>query len=219
VYVVIDDTSGVLQADKVQVTQSSATTYVAQVVTSTTLAEGEDKGSINVRACSDLSCSTVYGETNLPYDFTVESSSNITTLTTLAGISDWQTERGDVSQANYVPITLNPSSFTVRWLQTNMEQLVPAGSVAGARLVTDSADRLVVAEIPASYDSNSSTEAIGGFLAFSEADGAPVWHETLADASGAQQQAGPLAISTESYIRPRDHRSARNTVETSALPD
>jgi outer membrane protein assembly factor BamB len=145
--------------------------------------------------CSDLSCSTVYGETNLPYDFTVESSSNITTLTTLAGISDWQTERGDVSQANYVPITLNPSSFTVRWLQTNMEQLVPAGYVPGAKLVTDSADRLVVAEIPTSNDPNSSTPAVGGFLAFSETDGSPVWRETLVDASGAPQQAGPLAIS------------------------
>jgi outer membrane protein assembly factor BamB len=197
VYVVFDDTSGVLQADKLQVTQSqnSSTAYVAQLVTSTTLAVGEDKGTINVKVCADLACGTVYGETNLPYDFTVASSSNITSIATLTGVSDWQTERGSASQANYLPITLDPSGFTIRWLQTNMEQLVPAGYVAGGWLVTDSTDRIVVIEVPASYDPGTSGEAVGGFAAYSETDGSPLWHEVLTDSSGTQQQAGPLAAS------------------------
>lgn len=195
VYVVFDDTSGVLQADKLQVSQSpnSSTTYIAQMVTSTTLAAGEDKGTINVKVCSDLSCGTIYGETNLPFDFTVESSSNATTLATLTGVSDWQTERGNVSQTSYVPVTLNPSSFSVRWLQTNMQQLVSASYIAGGWLVTDSADRMVTIEVPASYNPGTSGEAVGGFGGYSETDGSPVWHEVLTDSSGTQQQAGPLA--------------------------
>lgn len=195
VYVVIDDTSGVVQPDKITIAQNSATAYVAWMVTSTTLPVGEDKGSINVKVCSDQSCGTVYGETNLPYDFTVESTSNDTAVAAFSGLSDWQTERGDAAQANYVPITVDPSRFTVRWLQSNMAQLLMAGIVPGASLVTDSVDRLVIIGLPPTSDPNTLAPSDGGLIAFSENDGSPVWHETLADSTGAQQENGPLSIS------------------------
>jgi hypothetical protein len=120
VYVVIDDTSGVLQADKVQIAQLSSTSYMAQMLTSTTLAAGENKGSISVKVCSDLSCTTIYGQTSIPYDFTVDSSTNTTGISTLPGVADWETARGSASQTSYVPLTLDSSTFTVRWLQVNM---------------------------------------------------------------------------------------------------
>jgi hypothetical protein len=194
VYVVIDDTSGILQADKIQITQNSSSSYTAVLVTSTTLAPGEDKGSIGVKVCSDTSCTTVYGATTLPYDFTVESATHITSMSALSGASDWQTERGAASQMSYVPITVDPSTFTVRWLQTNMEQMVPGEDVTGVSMVTDSADQMLVVMIPATENIETGVKAAGGLIAYSENDGTPVWHETLMDSGGIQQGAGPLAI-------------------------
>jgi outer membrane protein assembly factor BamB len=167
------------------------------MVTSTTLATGEAQGTLTVRVCSDPSCTTVYGETALPYDFTVEPNSNMTPIAPLPGVSDWSTGGGSASRASDVPISLDPASFTVRWLQPDMEQLEPAGDVAdGSSLVTDSADQEVIMTVPATLDANSATVATdGGLLAYSESDATPVWHETLMDSSGAAQEPGPLAIS------------------------
>ena len=196
VYVVIDDTSGVVQPDKVQLTASSITSYTAELITSTTLPVGEDKGNINVRVCSDIGCSTVYGATTLPYDFTVASATNTTGVSALSGVVDWQTERGTPSQTSYVPVTLDPSRFTVRWLQSNMEQLVPdQDATAGLSMVTDSVDQLVIVSIPALYDFNTHHGSAGGLIAYSEIDGTPVWHTAFTDSGGNPLNAGPLAIS------------------------
>ena len=195
VYVVIDDTSGVLQADKVQITQFSSTSYMAQVLTSPTLATGEATGSISLKVCSDLSCTKIYGQTSVPYDFVVDSSTNTTPIAALAGASDWATAGGTVSQANYAPVTLNASAFTVRWLQTNMESLIPGALIVGASsLVTDSADRMAIMGVAPSFNFDTNTASHGGLIGFSESDGTPVWHETLADSGGSQQDAGPVAI-------------------------
>jgi outer membrane protein assembly factor BamB len=196
VYVVIDDTSGVLQADKIQISQSSSSTYAAQLVTSTTLPVGEDKGNINVRVCSDTACSTVYGVTSVPYDFTVASATNTTGVSALSGAADWQTERGSSSQMSYVPITLDPSRFTVRWLQSNVEQMTPDGLVTGASIVTDYADQLVIVRIPTSYNFDTGHRSAGGLIAYSENDGTPIWHKTFTDSGGNQMAAGPLASSS-----------------------
>jgi len=203
-YVVIDDTSGVFQPTKIYIGEmdsaSAPTPYsdwLAELVTSTTLPVSEEKGTLNVRVCSDLSCTTVYGQTGIPYDFTVDADSNITTIAALPGALDWRTGGGDASRMSYVPITLDPSSFTVRWLQTDMEQLEPAGDVAGGSLlVTDSTDRLVAMMVPATEDASSpAVAAYGGLVTYSEIDGTPAWHENLMDSGGTQQEPGPPTIS------------------------
>lgn len=194
IYVFIDDTSGVLQADKVTVTENSPTAYVAHLVTSTSLAPGEHQGSIDVKVCSDSSCGTIYGRTSIPYDFTVESSTNLSSIAGFSGISDWQTARGEAAQTSYVPITLDPSRFTVRWLQTNFQQLVVADRVPVGSLVTDSADHLVILGVEPSADEFQTTTSPGGVIAFGEEDGSSAWHEMLVDSSGAQQEVGPLSF-------------------------
>ncbi|MFK5151181.1 hypothetical protein ACI4CU_27910, partial [Klebsiella pneumoniae] len=89
--------------------ENSTTSYTAELITSTTLAVGEEKGNINVRVCSSTTCSTIYGETAVPYDFTVASATNTTAVSTLPGVGDWQTERGTSAQTSFVPVSLDPS--------------------------------------------------------------------------------------------------------------
>lgn len=202
-YVVIDDTSGIIQATKVRISEISSTSgptpasnWLTQLVTGTTLPPGEHKGDLDVRVCSDLACATVYGQTSLPYDFDVAANFNMTSVATLSGAADWQTGGGNASRMSYVPVTLDPSRFSVRWLQTDMGQLAPAGEAVTGPLVTDSADQLVIMMVPPTQDTSSpAILSYGGFIAYSENDGTPVWHATLFDSSGAQQEPGRPAIS------------------------
>src|SRR5690348_16512648 len=76
--------------------------------------------------------SKIYDSVALTYDLLLHSARNLTTLTPLAGVTDWQTEGGDNAHDFHVPVTLDPKAFSVRWILSGVDpHTYPKGGVNG----------------------------------------------------------------------------------------
>lgn len=114
VFVIIVDSAGVLSRPP-DVTQSSEGTYQAIVEVSPNLSAGIYEGELQIKTCADLACRTMYGNTSLPYEFTVSGPSTSPPLAPLSGASNWSTLQGNAEYNAYVPVTLDPAKFLPRW--------------------------------------------------------------------------------------------------------
>jgi putative pyrroloquinoline-quinone binding quinoprotein len=116
VYVQIVDEVGVITTD-VTVTANSNGTYTAAFNISPNLAAGQHTGNIKVKLCRDQQCSSQIAGSPalLPYNINVLSASNLTPLSTLANVDDWQMFQANAAHTGYVPATLNASNFSTRW--------------------------------------------------------------------------------------------------------
>ena len=153
VYVLIVDDKGVIEPDATVTGNGSE--YSATLTTNPNLSVGDHKGSIKIEACADPGCHTVYGSTNLSYDFNMLSNTNLKTLSALSGAADWQPLNGNPGRTAYVPVTLAVSAFSPRWLYTEtapnflltQDEFLGAGAFATNTtntVATDSANDMVV---------------------------------------------------------------------------
>ena len=94
------------------------------VTPSSTIAPGHYSGNVTVNVCSDANCAAPLTGSpfQVPYDFNIDAAEggttaiNLTALSPLAGAADWETFQGNASHTGFVPVTLNASNFSVRWI-------------------------------------------------------------------------------------------------------
>lgn len=114
VYVVVEDSAGLLMHEP-QVTAEEDGSYVA-TLTLKGLAEGQHKGRFRIRVCNTSSCARdLAPPTELPYDIIVGTPTNLTPLSKIDGIPDWETYQGNAAHNGYVPLNLNAARFNTRW--------------------------------------------------------------------------------------------------------
>lgn len=121
-YANASDTAGIIQKP-VAVIANPGGAYTFTVDTMASLAAGHYKGSLVLKLCSDAVCNTpqVVPSISVPYDITVLAAGGawpgdkLTPLTPWTDVPDWSTFQGNASHTGYVPATLNPDKFTLRW--------------------------------------------------------------------------------------------------------
>lgn len=181
---VIRDAQGAMQ--HLVLTQTGPSTYSAAIFPSVYLPVGTNSGNFELDLCADASCQTLYGKAGLPYAFTVTSVSNLTPLTALAGAGDWVTTQGNARRNGYVPGTLDPSKFTLRWLSLLPNFLFQQPDTANPLSSLVTAGGLVYV---ADAGVNSRTTTHSAVYALRESDGSKVWNHDF----GATLPLSPLA--------------------------
>jgi hypothetical protein len=102
---------------------TSGNSYVFSLTVSTSIAPGHYANSVVLSLCSDASCTMPLAPASItvPYDVYVLSSSSAwagnhtTALTPWSGASDWTMYQGNAAHTGFVPVTLDPNSFSTRW--------------------------------------------------------------------------------------------------------
>jgi len=167
--VVITDSEGVIERNP-SITQNSSSTYIAALQTNPSLTIGDHRGSITIHLCSDTSCRTQYAEASLPYDFSVQTANNLSPLSVLPGVDDWRTEGGNVGHTNFVPVALDPSKFSARWIWNAPNQSTANGiSTFQSIPVSNSTGQKIYVTSVRSDGNNSVMYALNEF------DGSQAW--------------------------------------------
>lgn len=163
------------------------------IVPSASFAPGRYQGKVDVHVCSDENCKSPLAGSpfQVPYDLLVEpveggtQAFDLRALSAIAGASDWAAFQGNASHTGFVPVTLAPERFAVRWKWT-------APSDAGTRLriskVGTGSGRVYVSTGPF-LDFKRTTHQL---YALGETDGQPQWTHSFADL--ADPIAGPAAV-------------------------
>lgn len=177
VYVKVATDADVISPD-VNVVQQANGSLGVQVKTSSTAKPGLYNGNLTVNVCADPNCNTQLAGSpfKLPYSIEVSSPDGAldtytqSALVPLAGASDWGTFQANAQHTGYVPVTLDPSTFTPRWRIT-------APAVKGTQIVLSTVatggGRVYVTNGTYFNPTNAS------LTAYSEADGAKVWSQTF----------------------------------------
>ncbi len=84
--------------------------------TKATVSAGIYRGVLTFNLCADLDCTHYSGQGRLPYTFDVVDTVNLTSLSRLPGVSEWATTQGSATHSGYVPVTLDPAAFNIRWV-------------------------------------------------------------------------------------------------------
>ena len=125
-----------LAGDAQTVVAAWGTTDLAITVSPDTPA-GTYSGNLDMVYCRDPACNKMYrGVTRLPYTVTVYALSNLKPLAAVPGATDWYAVQGSSAHTGHVPITLNPSNFSPRWIwrspdRTNIPQVLEPVTSAG----------------------------------------------------------------------------------------
>jgi len=101
------------------------------VTFSKSAAAGHYQGDIIINVCKDANCTSHLSGSpfKLPYAIDIIPAEggfayyNLKPLVALAGAPDWGTQQGNAQHTGYVPVTLDPASFSARW-----KWLVPASN-------------------------------------------------------------------------------------------
>lgn len=158
----------------VQIVAQADGSFSVQMKTSATAKPGLYSGNFTVNVCNDPNCTTQLAGApfKLPYSFEVLSPEggvvvyNAKPLSPLASAPDWGTFQGNVQHTGYVPVSLNPASFSARWkLSSQAKDGVP---LAWSTIATGGG------RIYASMGTNFNP-ANASLTAFSEADGSKLW--------------------------------------------
>ncbi|MFA9217794.1 MAG: PQQ-binding-like beta-propeller repeat protein [Sphingomonadaceae bacterium] len=121
-YVQAVDKAAVIQSS-VSVSSNGDGSYALALDTIPALAAGHYTGDLTLKLCSDASCATPQAvpSVTLPYDLTVLAAGNawpgdkLSALTPWSGVDDWATFQGNAAHTAYVPVTLDPDRFALRW--------------------------------------------------------------------------------------------------------
>jgi hypothetical protein len=116
------DTAGVFAAN-VTATTGSGGGYALSLTTSPRAPPGHYQGNVTLTLCSDAACATPQSVPSIavPYDVYVLSptsawpGNNVSTLTPWSGIPDWTTSQANAAHTGFVPVDLDPNSFSTRW--------------------------------------------------------------------------------------------------------
>lgn len=115
--VIIEDSAGVVRSDPT-ISDNGDGSYSATFKTARNLAPGQHRGQFVVKLCRDSACSAQHpgSPVSLPYVLTVQSHTNITPLGHLDGAGDWSMFQVNAAHTGYVPVTLDASKFSPRWI-------------------------------------------------------------------------------------------------------
>jgi len=118
----------VTAADPTQLFNSTATVtstasgYAVALQVSTTIPAGHYTGSATLTLCRDAACTKPQtpGSLSVPFDVQVLATNawagnNETPLAAWSGVADWTMFQGNAAHTGYVPVTIDPNSFTTRW--------------------------------------------------------------------------------------------------------
>jgi hypothetical protein len=120
-YIKVSADSSVIES--VQASASADGRVAVTVQTSGSVAPGHYAGNVTVNVCKDPNCASQLDGApfKVPYVIDVVSPeggaamSNAPALAPLAGAGDWSGFQANAAHTGLVPVTLNPSAFTVRW--------------------------------------------------------------------------------------------------------
>lgn len=154
VYVFISDPIGVITTDFTFVDNGN-NTYTATIQISPSLPVGDHQGNIEVKLCQDFVCSSQHpgSPSLLPYSLNIISMTNLTPLSKLAGVNNWETYQANGAHTGYIPVTLDASKFNPRWLWKN-----PIAETSVSPVVT--ANDVVYTSVSGFFASNSALYAI-----------------------------------------------------------
>lgn len=98
---------------------------------------GVHTGNIVVRLCRDYACTAQHpgSPVMLPYSIALTSHTHLTPLSATEA-PDWETYQGNVGHTGYVPMSLDPADFSLRWVwRPPVEQGKPGPvAIAGGRV-------------------------------------------------------------------------------------
>jgi hypothetical protein len=124
----------------VAVTASANGSYSLSLTTSKTVQAGHYTGSVTLSLCSNSTCANPQAipSFSIPYDVNILASSsawpgnNLSALTPWPNVPDWTMFQGNAGHTGYVPVALDPNTFSTRWQIAAVD--IPA--VFGANLNT-----------------------------------------------------------------------------------
>ena len=108
------------------------------------LTAGTHTGTVNISLCIDQNCAKTYSGSlqKIPYTVKVNPIVNLTTLTPINGLADWEMFQGNAAHTGYVPITIDPKKINRRWSwqkpASDTESLTTISSSQGKMYVTSS---------------------------------------------------------------------------------
>ena len=119
-YVTASDPSKLFSSATASTTSSG---YQVSLQISTTIAAGHYTGSALLSLCQDAACTKpqTAGSVSVPYDVHVLSDTsawlgnNTAPLAAWNGVADWTMFQGNAAHTGYVPVSIDPNSFTTRW--------------------------------------------------------------------------------------------------------
>lgn len=126
---------------------------------------GTYTGTINLQACSSdcaYSPQLPGSPVQLPYTITVTPFVPLPPVPTASGLPEWETYQGNAGHTGFVPVTLDPSRFALRWTWS-----LPAGASGVLSPVTAGSGKVVI--VASGYFSNAY------LFALNEADGSIAW--------------------------------------------
>lgn len=113
------DISGQL-SQPARISGSSGANFSFELIAPADIGFGSYSGTIEVAACRDSLCAEPYSGSSATVDYL---------LSVIAPTGDWETHQRDAGHSGYVPITLNPSRFSVAWEWTRDPDPEPIGGI------------------------------------------------------------------------------------------
>lgn len=199
VYALLQDSTGILNANSLNLAWQSDGTIFATALTSSSLSAGVYSGALVLHLCIDSACLKEYAGSpwSLPYRVVVQPEKNITPLSAVSGLTDWAMLGGGAGRSSFVPMTVNPEKISTRWRKLVSR---PIQSVVTAKGNVIAMTRYVLS-------------SDGRLVAFREFDGEEAWSKLPAFTAYAQDQMvlynGKVIVSASSLDQPLDTSSTR----------
>lgn len=116
VYLQLRDSANGL-ASETRLLQPAAT--LGAVSANTALAMGKYTGILELRACADAQCNSVYAGSTMSLPYTLN----------VGAVADWETHQRTAAHRGFVPFTLTPSSFAFAWKWQRPASGEPIGGI------------------------------------------------------------------------------------------
>jgi outer membrane protein assembly factor BamB len=178
--------------DPVLVQQGSVDTsvtnqYTVRLATQPNLLPGSYQGLLNVRMCTDATCTTAYPDLAKTFAYTVN-----------VALADWGTFQRNAGHTGFVNVQLDPTRFTQAWTWSR-----PAGDnepIGGINAVTTGGGKVFVTKDI--YFGQASVYALN------EADGRQAWNYDF----GRMASSGPAAYADNRIVVPNMSASEAGTL-------
>jgi len=158
VYLQARDDSGLL-SEPASISVSSGTNFSIELNAPPSISPGNYSGTILVRACRDSLCNQPYSGVSATVGYV---------LNVVAPTGEWETHQRTSAHSGYLPVTLNPSRFSVAWEWSKDPDPEPIGGI-----------NAVVTGNGMVYISTDVYFGQGILYALSESDGVEDWRTSL----------------------------------------
>lgn len=178
-YIKVTPDNGVIES--VTAKPNSDGSFNVTLLPSATAKAGDYAGQITVNICKDAACASPIEGAPFKVPYAIEiipvegstKTANLTALAHLAGAADWTTWQGSAAHTGFVPVSLTPAKFSVRWKREN-------AAVNGNQMLMS----LVVSSGGLLYFSTShyadGSRQSANLYAISEHDGKQAWVQNFA---------------------------------------